>query len=129
MRRLVLCVALLAGCVALSVYSYGRLERMEHGVRVRVDHIRELLAQDDDGGEPALVAASEEFVVFWRGEEDAIVHLVRRKNVDAITLSIVRLPELARHGERGKLAAELAVILRLAEEVRSSEKVSVENVM
>ncbi len=69
MRRLILCLVLLAGCVALSMYSYGRLERMEAGVRARVDNMLELLEREDSGDKAALVDASEEFIAFWRGEE------------------------------------------------------------
>jgi hypothetical protein len=128
MRRLVVCIVLFAGCIALSVYSYIRMERMRDGVFLRVD---EMLAVIDTRPEDSteLEAQASELAEFWKAERDVVVHIVRRNYLDAITISAAKLKQLARHGEYGKLAAELSGIRRLAGDLYSGEMLNFENIM
>lgn len=128
MKRLAVCIALFAGCIALSVFSYFRMESMREGVFTRVDEMLSAIeAQPRD--QRGLEARAEELAAFWEKERDVMTHIVRRKNLDAISLSAVKLPQLARHGEYGKLAAELSGIRKLAEDLHSGEMMSLENIM
>jgi hypothetical protein len=128
MRRLLVCIALFAGCIALSVYSYVRMERMRDGVFWRVDEMLAVLdSKPEDSSE--LEARASELAEFWKAERDVVVHIVRRNYLDAITISAAKLQQLARHGEYGKLAAELSGIRKLAEDLHTGEMLTLENIM
>jgi hypothetical protein len=128
MRRLVVCIVLFAGCIALSVYSYIRMERMRDGVFLRVDEMLAVIdTRPEDRAE--LESRASELAEFWKAERDVVVHIVRRNYLDAITISAAKLRQLARHGEYGKLAAELSGIRKLAEDLHTGEKLSLENIM
>jgi hypothetical protein len=132
MRRLAVCFALFAICVALSVYSYVRMERMRDGVFLRVDEMLAFLdsrPEDRPENRDELEARAHELAAFWKAERDVVVHIVRRNYLDAITLSAAKLPQLARHGEYGKLAAELSGMRKLAEDLHTGEKLNLENIM
>jgi hypothetical protein len=104
------------------------MERMRDGVFLRVDEMLGLLdSRPEDGAE--LEARANELAAFWKAERDVVVHIVRRNYLDAITLSAAKLPQLARHGEYGKLAAELGGIRKLAEDLHSGERLNLENIM
>jgi hypothetical protein len=123
-----ICALLFAVCIALSVYSYARMERMRDGVFQRVDTMLALIdTRPEDSS--LLEAQAYELAAFWRAERDVVIHIVRRNYLDAITLSAAKLPQLARHGEYGKLAAELGGIRKLAEDLHSGETLSLENIM
>jgi hypothetical protein len=126
------CIALFAGCIALSAYSYFRMESMRDGVFLRVDEMLAVLdSRPEDSLEhrDQLEARALELAEFWKAERDVVIHIVRRNYLDAITMSAAKLPQLARHGEYGKLAAELSGIRKLAEDLHTGEMLSLENIM
>lgn len=126
MKRIVICSVLLILAILLSLYTHLRVERVSEELNTRIDAMFEALPREDS---PELLAQSEAFIKFWNEEEDVLVHIIRHSYIDIITTSVMRLPSFAKYGNFSEMSAELAVIRRQMEHIRSSEMLSFDNLL
>jgi hypothetical protein len=120
MRRIVIILCLLVGCVAVSAYSVHYADEANDVVSAAVTRS---LGAMESGDKAALAHEIGALTDYWNREEDTLVHFVRHTQIDEIVRSVARLEALANREDYATLAAELSSIAWQMEHVWRNEQV------
>lgn len=126
MKRIIICSVLLAGAIIISLQSHFMVQRLHAEIDLRIDALTEIL-HDDNAAE--VLAQTVSLVALWQEEERQLVHFVRHSHIDVISVSMVRLPALAEHGEYGEVRAELETIRWQMRHIREAEQLTLDNLL
>lgn len=125
MKRVIICSVLLVFAVAASLYSSHKVVGVDTGMEERIDAIS-VQIQSENIDE--LVTGVSQLGTYWEKQEDYLVHFLRHSHIDTISGSVSRLPSLAAYGNFAEVGAELAIIRRQMEHIRSSEILTLKNI-
>ena len=124
MKRIVICSILFAGIIAVSIFSYSTVKRVDSEITNKINAITTAINQDDVN---LLILQVTELNLYWQKEEKILVHFIRHSHIDSITVSMARLPALAQYGDISEVNAELASIRIQIEHIHTSEKLNLYN--
>lgn len=126
MKRILICLVLLAICVGVSIYSTYRVgtvqERIDSDANAALDAIA-------DADEARIKQHIESLSIFWNEEEDRLIHIIRHAQIDDITKSIARLQALASGDDYSELTAELASIRWQMDHINRGERLIFHNLL
>lgn len=126
MKRIVICILLLALCVGISLYASYRVGEVNDRIATDVNGALDAIAQAD---EDRIKEHIQNLSNYWSEEEDKLIHLIRHAQIDDITKSIARLQALASGEDYSELTAELASIRWQMEHIRRSEQLILHNLL
>lgn len=107
MKRMIISAVLLTTCIAFSLYTSIYVENVCRHMGFLMDLAFEALENEDDD---ALEAYVDQISDYWDEEEETLIRVVRRTQIDEISRIVSRLRSLQQHEEYGELCAELSCV-------------------
>lgn len=125
MKRVVLCLGIIAVIVALSIFSLYSVKQYEDFFQEKIAELEEMTPQEDYD---ALAKKSAELYESWVQAEHVLIRFVRHTELDEVTGGIGRLEMLARFGDLSEFSAELYRIKTLLHHIADSETPYLRNI-
>ncbi len=126
MKRLYICLAVIAAITGICIFSMHRISEIKDRVEDYSNAV--FTAMEEENYEKTLASVGE-LTDYWMEQNTVLVRYVRHAQVDDISKGISRLESLARYQVYPDLAAELSAILWQMEQIWDSERVHIRNVM
>jgi hypothetical protein len=125
-KRLYICLAVIAAITGICIFSMHRISEIKDRVEDYSNAV--FTAMEEENYEKTLASVGE-LTDYWMEQNTVLVRYVRHAQVDDISKGISRLESLARYQVYPDLAAELSAILWQMEQIWDSERVHIRNVM
>ena len=126
MKRVVIVSILLCGIVAACFFSSYKIGQTHDELQAHANAIYAAIEISDKEG---IIRRVGELSDYWRKEERVIILFVRHMQIDEITRSVSRLDSFAKYSEIPSLSAELSSIIWQIENIVSSERPHIGNVL
>jgi len=126
MKRVITSLILLPAMLCFAVYAMVKVDNVERAVLRMTTEILEASQADE---KDRLISEVDGLISFWTKEEASMKRFVRHNQIENMSISISRLPALARHGTKSELQAEILAIRREVTDIKNAEAFSLGNIM
>lgn len=126
MKRFYICLAVMAGIVAVCIYSMHRVTQMKERIEVYASAVFAAVEKEDP---EETLARVRELAEYWNEEHRTLVRYVRHNQVDEISQAVFKMEAMARYSAFQELSAELSYVLWQAEHIWDSERATLGNIM
>jgi len=125
-KRLVIVLFILAGIIAVCLYSLHRVGEVKARIHAYGDTLSTAIKEEDgDAARRAATALAE----YWQEEQQWMIVFFRHVEVDSISSAVARLTAFADAEEYSDLDAELRTILWQIDHIWRSEQVRVRSIL
>ncbi len=125
MKRIVICVLILAGILGVCVWELIYFSRVRDEI---VDTVDEIITSCEEEEYDELSEKIEELEKKWDKQEGIVINLVRYDRLEEVAENIAQLRPLFESGETGEFLAQAEKIKKIMKDAWIYEKPSLKNI-